>query len=147
VEAVAQKLVKLLASHIKPGEKQWIVAVLPVRTEPRMRLADAYVGHGRVAGVGFYIDRSMRLTRLDTGETDIGFLGAFANFTVAVIDPATAAIVSKEMVQDGVVRGMAGSNKTHPWDVITAEDKVKMLDGLVAREMRRVMPVVLAGVK
>lgn len=140
-----QKLVKLLAPQVRAGEKQWVVAIVPVRGEPRMRLRNGHVGHGRVAGVGFYVDRVMPIQRLATGETDLGFLGAFANFTVLMIDPSSGAIASRQTVQEGVLRSVAGTGKTHPWDVISAEDKVKMINGLVAREVRRVMPDVLAG--
>lgn len=87
---IARRLVKVLAPQIKAGEKQWIIALIPQRDEPRLRLRNSYVGHGRVSGLGYYVDRATRIKRGDTGETDQGFLGAFANFVVAIVDPATA---------------------------------------------------------
>ena len=143
--AIAKRLVTMLAPQIKSGEKQWIVALIPLRVEPRMRLRDGYIGHGRVAGVGYYVDRMSRIRRSDTGETDDGFLGAFANFTIAMVDPATGAIVAKVPVQQGVLRAVAGSGKIHPWDVISAEDKLRLINGLVSRELRQAMPEVLTG--
>ncbi len=143
---VAQQLVKVLAPQIKPGERQWIVAVLPMRAEPRMPMRNSYIGHGRVAGVGYYVDRSSRIKLASTGETDRGFLGAFANFLVAIVDPATGAIVAQHEVQHGVLRPVAGTGKIHPWDVIGAEEKVRLINGLVSRELRQAMPQVLAGV-
>lgn len=143
---VAQRLVKVLAPQIKAGEKQWIVALMPMREEPRMRLRNSYIGHGRVSGLGYYVDRATRIKRGDTGETDQGFLGTFANFVVAIVDPATGSIVAQQEVQQGVIRPVAGTGKNHPWDVISAEDKVRLINGLVSREVRRVMSELLASI-
>jgi hypothetical protein len=144
---VAAKSAKALASVVKPGEKQWLVLLLPVRTQPRMRLADGHIGSGRAGGLGFYVDRNTGIRRGDTQETDIGFLGVFANFAVLRVDPASGAIAAQELVQDGYVESVAGSGKSHPWDVATPERKVGLLNRLVAEEIRKAMPGVLAGLR
>ena len=49
-------------------------------------------------------------------------------------------------MQQGVLRPVAGTGKIHPWDVISAEDKLRLINGLLSRELREAMPQVLAGV-
>jgi len=142
---VAQALVKILAPQIKAGEKQWIVALLPYRAEPRIPTKSSVLGHGRVGGLGFYIDRTKAIRRLDTNETDAGFLGVFANFTVLMVDPASGAIASQVAVQGGSMRAVAGSGKTHPWDIATPEEKVRAIMSIASREVRKAMPEALAG--
>lgn len=143
---LAKKLVQVLGPALKPGQRQWIVALWPVRAEPQFKLADMYVGRGRAAGLGFYVDRWIQLVRRDTGERDEGFLGAFAHFVVAIIDPSTQAVVAQQKVEGTVLCPMAGSGKGHPWELMKSEEKLEYVNQLVARELKRAVPGLMASV-
>jgi hypothetical protein len=98
---IVSRLLQVLAPVIKTGdnksgEKQWIVALWPSRAEHSYKLIDTTVGRGKSAGLGYYIDRYSGIQRVDTAESDRGFLGVFAYFTVALIDPATRKVVAQK---------------------------------------------------
>jgi hypothetical protein len=146
-DEVARKLTKALAPQIDPAKKQWIVALIPLRVDLRMPLPNSYAGQGKSGGVGYYIDRSTRVDTLDASEIDRGFLGAFSNFVLALIDPATGNIVARKSVQNGAIKPVVGSGQAHPWDVISAEQKVEMINQLLVRELNGALPEVLASLK
>jgi hypothetical protein len=68
------------------------------RHEAMLRLRDGSVGSGRLEGLGFYVDRAMRLQNPDTGEYYLGFLSPFAYFRVSLIEAATGKPLGEESV-------------------------------------------------
>lgn len=141
---VAKKLTAALAPVIKAGEKQWIVAVLPFTADVRLRSTSMNMGRGRAAGVGYFVDRNMVVVVDD--KTNTGFLGGWANFRVVLIDPTNGAIVAESLGQHGVINPVAANvadKSVHPWDAVSPEDKLDMINNVLANELRRAMPALV----
>jgi len=149
---IVSRLLQVLAPVIKTGdnksgEKQWIVALWPSRAEHSYKLIDTTVGRGKSAGLGYYIDRYSGIQRVDTAESDRGFLGVFAYFTVALIDPATRKVVAQKPVQGRYLYPFAGSRAGHPWEVLDSKEKLRVLTHVAREEVVEAMPGLMAAAK
>jgi hypothetical protein len=111
------------------------------RHEAMLRLRDGNVGNGRLEGLGFYVDRAMRLQNPDTGEYNLGFLSPFAYFRVSLIDAATG----KPLGEESVIASDAHSSTSnvHPWDTLTSQEKMSTLQTIVRQEAGRVVTTLL----
>jgi hypothetical protein len=133
---------KLLASEGKPlldgllkaVEAQRITHILLVtraRNEAMFRVRDGHIGTGTVEGLGFYVDRAMRLQNEQTGETDRGYLAPFAHYRLLLFDVARAAVVAEARVAVSRTYLVAGSGESDPWDVVSPQQKVDDLEQLL----------------
>jgi hypothetical protein len=111
------------------------------RHEALLRLPDGHAGSGQLEGLGFYIDRAMRLVNREASEPYLGFLSAFAYFRVSLIEVATGKVLGEESVFESETR--LSVSGVHPWDTMTSQQKVGALQSLVRREAERVMPALL----
>ncbi|HEX7402425.1 MAG TPA: hypothetical protein VF287_00310 [Usitatibacter sp.] len=112
------------------------------RHEAMLQLPDGHAGSGQIEGLGFYIDRAMRLVNREASEPYLGFLSAFAYFRVSLIEVATGKVLGEESVfASETSLSVSGVN---PWDTMTSQQKVSALQSLVRREAERVMPALLA---
>ena len=55
-----------------------VVLVTKLRQEARLRILDGTIGAGKIEGVGFYIDKGVRMRNVDTGEMSQGYVAPFA---------------------------------------------------------------------
>jgi hypothetical protein len=111
------------------------------RHEAMLRLPDGHAGSGQLEGLGFYIDRAMRLVNREASEPYLGFLSAFAYFRVSLIEVATGSVLGEESVFESETSFSVSG--VHPWDTMTSQQKVSALQSLVRREAQRVMPALL----
>jgi hypothetical protein len=78
---------------------------------------------------------------LDTGR---GFVGPFAYFKVTLVDLARGAVVNEERVVASTSAGVAEFREgSDPWAGLSADIKVKLLQGLIRSNMARVIPLVV----
>jgi hypothetical protein len=141
---VARKLAAALAPVLKAGERQWIVAVLPFVTDVRLRSSARNLGRGRAGGVGYLLDRNTVIIEGD--KSNSGFLGGWANFRVVLVDPSSGAIVAESLGQHGVINPVVsnvGEKAINPWDAVSADDKLEMINNVLSSELRRAMPALV----
>ena len=131
--ALGPSLAQSKATHLVLFTKQ--------RHEAVLRIRDGSVGNGHLEGLGFYVDRAMRLQNPDTGETFVGFLSPYAYFRVSLIEAATGKPLGEELVYAS--ESTASASNAHPWDALTSQQKVGALQSMVRRETERVMPALL----
>lgn len=141
--AAIEELVNLLQGKMENLPSARLVLIAPYWAEQELKTARNYVGTGKVAGLGFYIDRVTRTRRVDTLESAIGFLGAFANFRIAVIDVSSKKVLAQQVIATGRVYSAARSSDTHPWNALSAEAKLRALASLMQVEIARMVPAVL----
>lgn len=140
--AVAKVVAAIRPTADKAGLDR-LVLVAPYRFAPMMATADGHVGSGRVAGLGIYVDRMTRLDRQQAGDAYPGYLGLFANFRVFVVDVHDGRVLGDDVVTSGTTYAVARSPTRDPMKVIPAEEKLRELQGLVDREIARVLPPLL----
>ena len=120
-----------------------VIVVLPARGDLLLRIQQGSLGRGRATGIGFYLDRHTRLSRADNREAADGFLGVFANFRVVLIEAPGGRVLAEDAVSSGVAFSNARATGSDPMTVLTGEQKVQVIDGLLRNEIARVLPTLL----
>ncbi len=136
-----REIIESLAPTLAAASATHLILVTKERHETMIPLLHGHTGSGYLEGMGFYIDRTRRLTDSRTGERYVGYLAPFAYFRVSMVDLASPAAVKEERVYASFIKG--NTETLHPWDSMTAEQKVNALQGLLARESARVVPALL----
>jgi hypothetical protein len=143
-----ESMEKLLAD-IKPllanTNATHLILITKDRREARIKFHDTTVGHGQLQGVGYYVDREMEVKLVDTGETAVGFVAAFAYFNMALIALENGKVLAEQRVN----ASMPYTTPTHVdaediWGRMPAVDRVRMLRELVGREVRAATPKLLS---
>ena len=104
------------------------------------------IGRGRVEGVGFYLDTSTGMKDRSSGDASIGFLGAYAQLRLQLMDTSSGDIVASQDVRVGQIHvGRYGAEVSNIWGALGPREKVEVLRTLVQDNVARVMPALLAG--
>jgi hypothetical protein len=111
-----------------------LVLATKYRHDARLKVDDGYVGSGLLEGLGFFIDRTYEPRHVGTTAVAPGFLSAFAYFKLALLDLATGRVVREEAVFASETRMGIESASGHPWDAMSAEQKVAAIDHLLKTE-------------
>ena len=143
----ARRGVAVVVAAVRPAAPQAgterLVIIAPVRSAPRMATRDGHFGTGRVAGLGLYVDRMTWMEREQSGDAHPGFLGLFANFRVLVVDVHNGAVLADDYVTTGTTYTATQSSSRDPMTAISADEKVRVLQWLVDREIARILPSLL----
>ena len=118
-----------------------LVLVSKYRGEARLRVADGHVGSGMLEGLGFYLDHNTRMRNVQTGDQSQGFIAPFAYLRVSLVDLASGEVLREENVVASTT--VASQKADATWQILTAEQKARILSGLIRRELARVVPQVL----
>ena len=122
-----------------------LILVTKLRHDAMLRLGSSHTGSGKLQGLGFYLDFAKQTRRADTGERGQGFLAPYAYFKVSIVDLASGRVDGERDVVASMTRSTSRGETTHPWDAMTAEQKVGALRALIRREIARVMPELLGA--
>lgn len=122
-----------------------LVLVTKDRREARLRLHNTTVGHGMLQGIGYYLDREMELQMADTGASAVGFVAAFAYFTVSLIRLDTGQIIAEQRVNASLPYTTPTSISAEDiWGGMPAAERVRMLRDLAGREAKAAIPKLLS---
>jgi hypothetical protein len=128
---------------VKGQDVTHLVLVTKLRHEAQIQLADSTVGSGILEGLGFYVDPYLLVRNRQTLDSGRGFIGPFAYFKVTLVDLASGTVVKEERVLGSTSAGVAQFREgSDPWAGLSAENKVKLLQEVIRREMARVIPLV-----
>ena len=134
----AQALADALRPRLESVSAKRLLLVSKLRRGTILRFADRYYEReGRLEGLGYYIDRGLRVKNPETGEPQVGFIGVFAYFRMSLVDTRTWRVVHEVEVAESRLRG---EHDKDPWETVSAEQKVKALQALVRDEMTRALP-------
>ncbi len=123
-----------------------LVLLTRYRGEAHIRVRDGWVGQGPVEGPGFYIDNVELLKDWENKEMRSGFLGAYAYIRMTLVDLATMRVVrEKTLLGNGLVLQSTGDGSLNPWGALTSGQKMEFLNRVVAEELERELPLLLAG--
>lgn len=139
-EGLPALLPALRASVANSGATHLIVAIKH-RDEARLRVVNGTVGAGRIEGLGFYVDPDARMIETATGEGSQGYIAPFAYFSMALVDLESGAVLSEHFVRESTT--VVKQQVANAWDALTAEEKVRILQALIRREVARAVPALL----
>lgn len=108
---------------------------------------NATVGHGRLEGIGFYVDHD---TPVDARGADVvgrrGFLAPFVYLRATLIDGASGRVLAtRTHTRAEAYPAGEGASSTNPWDTLDAAQKVRLLSDMLQQALAEVVPAVLAG--
>jgi hypothetical protein len=136
-------LLQVLGPVLSSAHATHLVLASKYRHDAALQMHEGKVGSGKLEGLGFYVDRSMRTHVIETGESAVGFLSAFTYFRLSLIDLASGKVLKDVPVYASTTRSAARGASGDAWDAMTPEDKVAALDYLLRRETARVVPMLL----
>ena len=123
---------------LRQPDTHYLFVIDKYRSDTRLKTAHSSVGTGTVSGLGFYVDARKGMMSTKTGERGRGFVAPFAYVMVTLVDLRTGAVVASQEEVETATRANVGSQATFdPWDAMTAEQKVQMLDRLLGQAVHR----------
>lgn len=134
---VAQALAQTKATHLLLFTK-W-------RGDARLQAERQRLGSGKLEGIGYFIDPSLRMIRTDTGEVGTGYLAPYVYARLSLIDLGRAAVVAQETVQETTTLSAArAKDGVSPWNALSNAEKISTLRRMVAESMGKAITAVLA---
>ena len=140
-----RELLAIAAKQSSAPSDARLLLITPYMAQPELRTTKEYRGTGKVAGLGFYLDGTTMLYRLDTRESARGFLGVFANFQLILINLQSKAIEAHERIVVGTTYAAARAPDKTPWNALSPEEKGAALNSLMTKEIERVLPKMLVA--
>jgi hypothetical protein len=126
----------VLAGALERAKLSMLVVVEPVSAPAEMKMAELTLGHGRLEGMGFYVDNETPVRRIDTGEQAVGYLGLYAYFRTLVVTLPSMKVQCQRRTTDSLTYMADGKSPgTHPWQALSLERKIEDLRGIVRREL------------
>ena len=142
----AAEAVEAIKALLQQSQATRLILVAPYRADARFPLKQGYIGSGKIAGLGIYVDRVASIQLIETGESAEGFIAPYAYFSVSLIDAKSLATIRRQAVTESALIATAEvKTAAEPWDVLSNQKKVEWLEQLVRRGVDRVMPQLLAG--
>lgn len=145
LETALPSLLAGAKDRLKDKDTHYLVVIGKYRGDARLKAANGHLGSGKLAGIGFYVDRYLKMHKTDTGEHGRGFVAPFAYLTVSLIDLRTGTVIRSEPVTESMTRANVGPSTTlDPWEALTPDEKIRSLDVVVRRALLRTVPHVVA---
>lgn len=131
---------------VEQGRMSHVILLTKHRGDMKAPVVGSTVGMGKVRGVGYYVDTHTRLVAVDSGQRGAGFLAPFVSIRATLADAQSGDIQRDELVEgaENYSNAVRDSN-SNPWDIFSAEDKVKVLRRLLEHELERVIPLLVSG--
>lgn len=143
--ASTQELLVAMAPYLDRLPAARLVLVTKVRHDALFEVDGSHVGGGKAEGIGFYVDRYMGMRREGYTDQVRGFLGAFAYFRVSLIDLRTRKVLREQVAAGSLARWPKGPGSDHPWDTMSAAEKVEALKKLMHDEAMRAVAQLVAN--
>jgi hypothetical protein len=122
-----------LLATLQAQQATHLLLVTKHRAEARMKTGVVEVGTGRVQGLGFYVDRVTPLTRLETGESSVGYLAPHVYVRLSLIDLRDSKVLRTRTVTASWVYTASSKDRgADPWDVLDSAGKMKALGELIS---------------
>jgi hypothetical protein len=120
-----EALAKLAREH----QANRLVIVTKWRDDASFKLYSGTTGAGKISGLGFYLDPTTRMGRLDSGEEAFGFLAPYAYVSVALVDVASMKPIRSAPVRESVTSlPVHSKGAVVAWDALTVEEKLTALE-------------------
>ena len=117
------------------------------RADADLRFLNRRDGTGQLEGLGYYVDTSTPVKRVDLGQSSIGFLASYTHFRATLIEVASARVIKTISTTANLINSVAGTaaDNTHPWTALSSAEKMSQLRDLTQREVDRIVPELLSA--
>lgn len=134
-EELSAELAQSLKTLLAEAKASHFVLITKYRAETSMRLRSESVGSGKLAGLGFYVDRHMELIEVETGKKMTGFFSPYAYLRFVLIDAATLQPVRRWTVRATDTVGSRPGSIDNAWNQHDATQKTQMLHDLLRQSV------------
>ena len=135
-------LIPAVRAKVPADTATHLILVLKHRAEARTRFVSSTSGTGAFEGLGFYIDRVMRVHNTKNGEGAVGYIAPFAYLRFLLVDLATGEVLRTRDETLSTVTSSQAANT--PWEALTAQQKIGFLQRLVREGADDAIPRLLA---
>ena len=135
-----------LQSALSESHASHLLLFTKYRAASALKTREGAIGIGTLEGIGFYIDRSVAMRDRNTNESQTGFLSPFAYFLMSLIDLSSGEVVNEQTVRASYT--FLNDQLTHgqdPWEALSVEKKVSVMQQLIRSETMRLMPKLLGA--
>jgi hypothetical protein len=115
------------------------------RGEIRVQFENGAIGSGMVDGTGFYVDPTVAIRNLGSGDSGSGIVAPFAYFRVSLIDLASGAVVREQVVNQSRAMGAESWKSGDTWSAISGQEKLTTLQGIVREEAAKATSKLVAA--
>lgn len=113
--------------------------------EVQLRFEDRWETKGRAEGLGFYIDRQLRVINSTSRETSVGYLAPHANMRLSLVDLGTATVVSQQIITaSNIFSPSLKQTSADPWQSLDGKQKLVVLNTLIEDALKNALPPLLA---
>lgn len=136
-----------LLSALRERKSTHLLIFTRHRAEADLRFLDSSDGTGTLEGLGYYVDHHTKVRQADARETGLGYLASYTHFRATLVDVATQQVLASSASLANRITPVAGANtgSTHPWQALTAAQKMTQLRDLVISEVDRLVPQLVQG--
>lgn len=138
----APALLDKLKAIMAQSKATHLLLITKHRDDVRMKLHSSTTGHGRIAGVGFYVDEEKHLYEVDTGNKMLGYVASYASLRLRLIDLASRKTVRVEDVQTSRVTPTPES-AFKAWEGMSPAEKVESLQWVINQALEQAVPKAL----
>ena len=134
-----------LVNALDQAQATHVVLLTKHRGPASIALADSKIGVGALRGLGYYIDRVTGIRMVESGHTGTGLLAAYVYMRLTLADARTGAVLRQRLVAATRAYPVASSERAvDPWEVLTAQQKVAGLRGLLESRLAEEIPALMA---
>jgi len=137
------RLPSKMDAWLKQVNTTHLLLVTPHRAEANIKGDRDGIGSGSLQGLGFYIDRELKVKNTQTGEYRDGYLAPYSYFKLQLVDRASGKIVRQQLVTEAIMLGDGRAGD--PWEVMSTQEKVTTLRGMLNEQIGLRMPKLLAS--
>ena len=135
-----------LAAALKERGSSHLLLFTRLRDEASLRAGNEHVGSGQIEGVGFYIDRWLKVKNLDTLTESTGFIAPYLYIRATLIDARSAKVLATRRVTAGtMVPADRPDQSGDPWALMSSQEKVGHLSALIRTEVGAAVPALLSA--
>lgn len=104
------------------------------------------IGTGMLEGVGFYIDRFIRLKSTGDGQESIGMLAPYTYYKMQLVNTGNGTIERQRVVAwaEALASGR-GSGVGDPWEILSSVEKVRVLLDALNKTIASAVPALIVG--
>jgi hypothetical protein len=121
-----------------------LILITNFRDDADLRMASSHVGKGQLEGLGFYLDQAMGVRNIETNMHTQGILAPYMYVRISLIDVQTSKIINEKFIRSShIYTALNSKDSTNAWDALTLDEKARIIERMIRKEIPQVMPALL----